>query len=67
MLAAMEDALSRGDMPFAAFSKDATPYMHLRLQDVMHAQEFSGRSELEQLVEEIDGTSRGIPHTEPQH
>ena len=67
MLAAMEDALSRGDMPFAAFAKDAAPYMHLRLQDVMHAQEFSGRSELEQLVEEIDGTSRGIPRTEPQH
>jgi multidrug resistance efflux pump len=68
MLAAMEDALSRGDMPSAAASaKDTAPYMHLRLQDVIHAQEFSGRSELEQLVEEIDGTSRGIPHTEPQY
>ncbi len=62
MLAAMEDALARGDMPAAAaFAKDAAPYMHPRLQAVMHAQEPSGKSDLQELLEQLDGTSRGIP------
>ena len=62
MLAAMEDALARGDMSAAAaFAKDAAPYMHPRLQAVVHAQGSSGLSELGELIEELDGTSRGLP------
>lgn len=63
MLAAMENALDRGDMAAAAaFAKDAAPYMHPRLQAVMHAHQQSGKSELQQLLEELDGTSRGLPN-----
>jgi hypothetical protein len=62
MLAAMEHALARGDMSAAAaFAKDAAPYMHPRLQAVMHAQQQSRKSELQELIEELDGMSRGIP------
>jgi hypothetical protein len=62
MLAAMEDALARGDMPAAAaFAKDAAPYMHPRLQAVVHTQNPTGKSELQELIEELDGTSRGLP------
>lgn len=37
------------------------PYMHPRLQAVMHAQQPSGKSDLQELLEELDGMSRGIP------
>lgn len=63
MLAAMEDALARGDMAAAAgFAKDAAPYMHPRLQAVMHAKNPAVKSPLEQLLDEIDGKQRGIPN-----
>jgi hypothetical protein len=63
VLAAMEDALSRGDMPAAAaFAKDAAPYMHPRLQAVMHTQQPSGKSDLQELLEELEGMSRGLPN-----
>ena len=62
ILAAMEEAVSRGDLPAAAaFAKDAAPYMHPRLQAVIHAQKPSGKSDLEQLLDELDGRSRGLP------
>jgi len=63
MLAAMEDALACGNMhAAAAFAKDAAPYMHPRLQAVMHAQPPSGKSDLQELLEELDGMSRGLPY-----
>lgn len=63
MLAAMEDALARGDMAAAAeFAKDAAPYMHPRLQAVMHAQPNQPDNSLDQLLRELDGKQRGIPH-----
>jgi hypothetical protein len=40
----------------------AAPYMHPRMQAVVHAQESSGLSELGELIAELDGTSRGLPH-----
>jgi|SRR5687767_9351881 hypothetical protein len=42
----------------------AAPYMHPRLQAVVHAQEPSRRSELGELLAELDGMSRGLP---PKH
>jgi hypothetical protein len=37
------------------------PFVHPRLQAVMHAPQASGKSELQELFEELDGTSRGLP------
>lgn len=63
MLAAMEDAVSRGDMRAAAsFAKDAAPYMHPRLQAVIHAQPSQPDNPLDQLLRELDGKQRGIPN-----
>ncbi|MFM9846314.1 MAG: hypothetical protein ACKVP3_04040 [Hyphomicrobiaceae bacterium] len=62
MLAAMEDAISRGDMPAAAsFAKDAAPYMHPHLQAVVHIP--AVKNPLEQLLEEIEGKQRRDPPT----
>jgi hypothetical protein len=60
----MEDAVTRGDMVAAAgFAKDAAPYMHPRLQAVMHAHRDQPADDpLSQLLAEIDGKQRGIPN-----
>ncbi|MFM9848554.1 MAG: hypothetical protein ACKVP3_15500 [Hyphomicrobiaceae bacterium] len=55
--------MTRGDMAVAAgFAKDAAPYMHPRLQAVMHAQPNQPDNPLDQLLREIDGKQRGIPN-----
>lgn len=48
------------DMRLDAAAKVA-PFVHPRLQAVMHAEQPSGKSELQELLEELDGTSRGPP------
>jgi len=47
------------DMRLDAAAKVA-PFVHPRLQAVVHAQE-PGQSELAELIAELDGTSRGLP------
>lgn len=45
MLAAMKEAVDRRDMESAAgFAKDAAPYLHPRLQAVMHARQFQAKA-----------------------
>ena len=62
ILTAMREALNRGDLAAAAaFAKDAAPYLHPRLQAVMHAQKPTGPSDLERLLDELDGRTRGLP------
>ncbi len=63
MLAAMKEAVDRGDMAAAAaFAKDAAPYIHPRLQAVMHAQrDNTADNPIARLLDEIDGKTRGIP------
>lgn len=39
----------------------AAPYMHPRLRAVVHEQQSSAQSELGQLLDELDGQSRGLP------
>jgi hypothetical protein len=48
------------DMRLDAAARVA-PFVHPRLQAVMHTQNLSGKSELQELIEELDGTSRGLP------
>jgi len=39
----------------------AAPYVHPRLKAVVHVQKPSGQNELQELLEQLDGQSRGIP------
>jgi hypothetical protein len=48
------------DMRLDAAVKVA-PFVHPRLQAVMHAQQSSGKSDLQELLEQLDGMTRGIP------
>jgi len=38
------------------------PYVHPRLQAVLHSQAPNQATVLGELIEELDGTSRGLPH-----
>src|SRR5688572_4552325 len=49
------------DMRLDAAVKVA-PFVHPRLQAVVHTQNPSGKSELQELFEELNGTSRGLPN-----
>ena len=61
MLAAMRDAVTRGDMAAAAgFAKDAAPYVHPRLQAVLHTPgDVPGDNTLARVMDEISNRTRG--------
>ena len=61
ILAAMKDAVARGDMAAAAgFAKDAAPYVHPRLQAVMHASvPVPGDDPIARLMDQISNRTRG--------
>ena len=61
ILAAMKDAVTRGDLAAAAgFAKDAAPYVHPRLQAVMHTPPPDpGDNPIGRLMDEISDRTRG--------
>ena len=75
MLAAMKDAVTRGDMAAAAgFAKDAAPYVHPRLQAILHTpRDVPGDNPLARVMEHINNRTRGrlpsdfLPVIQPRH
>ena len=60
----MLSVMTNNDLPLAMrldAAVMAAPYIHKRLQAVKHAQIPSGPSDLERLLDELDGRTRCIP------